>query len=129
MTRDISSRLTSSLIKTVMTLLSVFALVILFNESPVSAEQLDIMINTPGNGSSLTDGSYSTTVEYSMGDSIIISSDTPIDSLYIIWDSPVSQWTLDTGSQKLICGTNGFLNQYIKLPRSTENISINIHDT
>ena len=73
MTRDISSRLTSSLIKTVMTLLSVFALVILFNESPVSAEQLDIMINTPGNGSSLTDGSYSTTVEYSMGDSIIIS--------------------------------------------------------
>ena len=57
MTRDISSRLTSSLIKTVMTLLSVFALVILFNESPVSAEQLDIMINTSGNGSSLTDGS------------------------------------------------------------------------
>ena len=32
MTRDISSRLTSSLIKTVMTLLSVFALVILFND-------------------------------------------------------------------------------------------------
>ncbi|MDY5807706.1 MAG: PIG-L family deacetylase, partial [Lachnospira sp.] len=129
MTRDISSRLTSSLIKTVMTLLSVFALVILFNESPVSAEQLDIMINTPGNGSSLTDGSYSTTVEYSMGDSIIISSDTPIDSLYIIWDSPVSQWTLDTGSQNLICGTNGFLHEYIKLPGITENISINIHDT
>lgn len=129
MTRNIASRLTSSLIKTVMTLLSVLALVIIFNESPVSAEQLDIMIDATGNASKLTDGSYSTTVGYSLGDSIIISSDTPIDSLYIIWDSPVSQWTLDTGSQKLICGTNGFLHEYIKLPGSTENLSINIHDT
>ena len=129
MTRNIASRLTSSLIKTVMTLLSVLALVIIFNESPVSAEQLDIMIDATGNASKLTDGSYSTTVDYSLGDNIIISSDTHIDSLYIIWDSPVSQWTLDTGSQKLICGTNGFLHEYIKLPESTENLSIKIHDT
>lgn len=129
MTRNIASRLTSSIIKTVMSLLFVLALVIIFNESSVSAEQLDIMIDATGNASKLTDGSYSTTVDYSLGDNIIISSDTPIDSLYIIWDSPVSQWTLDTGSQKLICGTNGFLHEYIKLPESTENLSINIHDT
>ncbi len=41
MTRNIASRLTSSIIKTVMSLLFVLALVIIFNESSVSAEQLD----------------------------------------------------------------------------------------
>lgn len=92
----------------------------------VYADQLDISPKSSGVSSYLTDGSYSTGNNYHSGDTITISFDSPISSVYIIWDSPVSEWTLDFNNTSMKCGTNGFLHELVKLTSPSTSITINI---
>lgn len=92
----------------------------------IYADQLDIAPKSSGSSSYLTDGSYSTGNNYHAGDTITIDSDLPISYLYIIWDSPVSEWTLDFNATRMKCGTNGFLHELVKLTSPSASITINI---
>lgn len=92
----------------------------------IYADQLDIAPKSSGSSSYLTDGSYSTGNNYHAGDTITIDSDLPISYLYIIWDSPVSEWTLDFNATSMKCGTNGFLHELVKLTSPSASITINI---
>ena len=92
----------------------------------IYADQLDIAPKSSGSSSYLTDGSYSTGNNYHAGDTITIDTDLPISSLYIIWDSPVSEWTLDFNAASIKCGTNGFLHELVKLTAPSTSVTINI---
>lgn len=92
----------------------------------IYADQLDISPESSGVSSYLTDGSYSTGNNYHSSDKITISSDSPISSVYIIWDSPVSEWTLDFNNTSMKCGTYGFLHELVKLTSPSTSITINI---
>ncbi len=92
----------------------------------IYADQLDIAPKSSGLSSYLTDGSYSTGNNYHAGDTITIDTGLPISSLYIIWDSPVSEWTLDFNAASMKCGTNGFLHELVKLTAPSTSITINI---
>lgn len=105
-------------------LLLLFTLILF--KCDVYADQLDISPESSGVSSYLTDGSYSTGNNYHAGDTITISSDSPISSVYIIWDSPVSEWTLDFNNTSMKCGTNGFLHELVKLTSPSTSITINI---
>lgn len=105
-------------------LLLLFTLILF--KCDVYADQLDISPESSGVSSYLTDGSYSTGNNYHAGDTITISSDSPISSVYIIWDSPVSEWTLDFNNTSMTCGTNGFLHELVNLTLPSSAITINI---
>ena len=92
----------------------------------IYADLLDISPESSGVSSYLTDGSYSTGNNYHSSDKITISSDSPISSVYIIWDSPVSEWTLDFNNTSMKCGTDGFLHELVKLTSPSTSITINI---
>ncbi len=115
------------------------SLAVIMSESAYGG-QLDTVITTTGSSSALTDGSYYTGNDYTLGDTITISADTPISSVYIIWDSPVSEWTLDytpaspnsgttsanPQTNTLVCGQNGFLHEFVPLPSDSYSVTMNI---
>lgn len=86
---------------------------------------------TCSNGASvydMTDDSYYSMSSFNNGDTITISSDTPMTSLYIAWNNKtVSPWTLtlEDGTTQS-CGESGFLHEYVELDAPSRNVIINI---
>lgn len=61
----------------------------------------------------LTDGDETTYTKITDGSSVVIASDVGISSMYIIFDRIYGQWTLSDGSMEAVCGTNGFLHEFV----------------
>jgi len=72
----------------------------------------------------ISDGDYFTTEYFDPGTEITLTSDTAIDSLYIIWEAIPGSWTLDAGGQTMTCGQDGYLHEFIKLPAGTSYATI-----
>lgn len=102
------------------------SMIFLFFNCNAAAEQLDINIESKGNTSYLTDSSYSTGISYSSDDIISVYADSKIDALYIIWDSPVSEWELVSGDNSITCGKDGFLHELVKPVTPSETLSLHI---
>lgn len=114
-----------SIIKSLTLFLAFF---FLFGGFSSHAEELTpvFALSTGGDGANMKDNSYNTSCTFQTGATISITSkeNTPISGLYIIWDSPVAEWTLHTDAEEILCGQNGFLHEYISLNSST---SVVIH--
>ena len=76
------------------------------------------------NCSDISDGDYFTTEYFDPGTEITLTSDTPMDSLYIVWEEIPGTWTLDAGGETMTCGKEGYLHEYIKLPAGTSYATI-----
>lgn len=76
----------------------------------------------------MTDDSYYSMSTFNNGDTITISSDVPIASLYIAWNNKtVAPWTLTLGDGTVqSCGTDGYLHEYVKLDKPSGKIIMNI---
>ena len=76
----------------------------------------------------MTDDSYYSMSAFNNGDTITISSDVPIASLYIAWNNKtVAPWTLTLGDGTVqSCGTDGYLHEYVKLDKPSGKIVMNI---
>lgn len=76
----------------------------------------------------MTDDSYYSMSAFNNGDTITISSDVPIASLYIAWNNKtVAPWTLTLGDGTVqSCGTDGYLHEYVKLDKPSGKIIMNI---
>lgn len=80
---------------------------------PAGAEQMtDAATFTPANAL-LTDGNEGTYSTVRQGSSIRISAPKPIASLYIVFDRTPAEWTLRAGDSSFVCGTYGFLHEYV----------------
>ena len=121
--------------KIITTILASLALCAVFTLSADITSAADAVELTPeyatSNGASvydMTGGSYDTMSTFNSGDTITISSSTPIAHLYIAWNNKtVSPWTLtleDGSAQE--CGTNGYLHEYVKLDKPSTKAVINI---
>ena len=121
--------------KIITTILASLALCAVFTLSTDITSAADAVELTPeyatSNGASvydMTGGSYDTMSTFNSGDTITISSSTPIAHLYIAWNNKtVSPWTLtleDGSAQE--CGTNGYLHEYVKLDKPSTKAVINI---
>lgn len=64
-------------------------------------------------GKVLTDGDEVTYTKIAAGDSVIISSEEGISSLYIIFDRIYGEWILSDGMTDVVCGQNLFLHEYV----------------
>lgn len=72
----------------------------------------------------ISDGDYFTTEYFDPGTEITISSDTPMDSLYIVWENIPGEWTLKSGTSSRTCGSEGYLHEYVKLDGSPTSVTI-----
>lgn len=121
-------------IRTFIARLFVFAAVVAmcgaFIGYDVKAEEKtpELTIDGDKNAADMTDGSYYTNVRFTTGDKITvrIADGSTIHGLYIMWDSPIKPWTLETDNGTVECGENGFLHEYIKLEEGTQSAVINI---
>ena len=88
----------------------------------------ELTIDGDKNAADMTDGSYYTNVRFTTGDKITvrIADGSTIHGLYIMWDSTVKPWTLETDNGTVECGENGFLHEYIRLDEGTQSAVINI---
>lgn len=108
--------------------------ILVYAETPVSdlsteqgqAVALDIELNceqTP-DLSRLLDHSMNTKTSLSSNVTLTITSDQPMSGIYIIWDKPCSEWTLDYNGVKTTMGTHGYLHEYVSLPEPATCCSI-----
>lgn len=101
-----------------------------FTEHDVKAEEKtpELELSDGRSAADMTDGSYYTNVRFTEGDTITVkaSDGSTIYGIYVMWDSPVKPWTLDTDNGTMECGQNGFLHEYIRIEEGTKSAVINI---
>ena len=116
--------------KTIINSILFLTVFLLFGGMSSKAEELspEFTLSTGGNGAYMKDKIHSTSYTFNEGATITIRSvdNTPFTGIYIIWDSPTSEWTLHTNNEDIICGQNGFLHEYISLDSPTTDAIINI---
>ena len=80
--------------------------------------------------SNLTDADRSSKVTFSDGDTLRVavkdSSEAKIAGVYVIWDDPPGDWTLETGSRTLEQGRHRFIHEYVELPGETRELTMHI---
>ncbi len=78
--------------------------------------------------SGLNDNNYNTNKTFKKNDAITITSKdgSKIAGIYILWNKPVSPWTLTTDNGSISCGNNGYLHEYIPLSSPSQSLTINI---
>lgn len=110
--------------------LSVFLLCILLlnGEVKIRAQELEgTYVKQTGTVlTKLSDGSNKTGYSFAAGDEITITAQQGenISGIYILWDSPVSEWLLKTEEGERICGQDGFLHEYVALENPQKQVSI-----
>lgn len=78
----------------------------------------------------LNDKNRSTKIKFNAGDEIKINNDkNSIYSFYIIWDTPVTEWSVSYGGQTYTYGQNGFIHEYVELASSANEITITLPKT
>lgn len=106
------------------------AIALLGSKCNVKADEKapSIILGSGERASALSDGDYNTYITFNEGDSVTVQSADggTIHGLYIIWNSPVREWTLETDNGSIPCGQNGFLHEYVKLEAGTDTAVINI---
>ena len=92
-------------------------------ESEVSAQ---ITFSNGSGSAAVTDTDYNTSVTLTDGDSVTVKSadGSSIEAVYLIWDSPVSEYNIHTDTADLIGGSYGFLHEYVEFDEATSSITI-----
>lgn len=86
------------------------------------------LTNSNGKGyGNLRDNSYSTSVKYSAGDTISITTETPMTGIYIVWgNKDVPSWKLTVNDKTKECGTKGFLHEYVSFDGESTSCTLTI---
>ena len=84
---------------------------------------VNVTISNGADAGLIQDGSYSTSV-YLQNATVMVKSDSPITGIYLIWDAPVSEWTLKYNDKEVTQGSNGFLHDYIVFESQVTEFSI-----
>ena len=76
----------------------------------------------------LSDGRYQSDEVFSAGETIALTAEEEIGSLYIQFGSYPGEWTLSSGAAEQLCGTNGFLHEYVRLDTPSRTVEITLPD-
>lgn len=94
------------------------------------ADTVDIDVESSDgyDASCLSDDDYYTTDYYRTDTVLTVTSETPMEYLYIMWDSEPGEWTLTVNGSDTTCGKNNFLHELVKLPQATKEAKIKIKE-
>ena len=85
-----------------------------------------VTISSGENGKVLSDGKFATSLSLKKGTIITIENAISFNSVYIIWNHPVKEYTVTSNNAKYTLGQNKFLHEYKKLNSETNQITIGI---
>ena len=116
------------MIKRFLTFLGIVAAVTTFWCIAAMADTVDIQVSSSDgyDASILADDDYYTNDYYHEGVVLTVTSSTPMDYIYIMWDSVPGAWTLTANGTTTTCGQNDFLHELVKLPTSATEVQITI---
>lgn len=72
----------------------------------------------------LLDDNYWTDTSFSAGTTITLRAEQPIASLYIVFGTYPGTWLLTVGSRIDECGLDGFLHEYVSVPKPSEELRL-----
>ena len=94
---------------------------------PVAAEITDgvsLSDSIGGYTPILRDGDRTSRIDYRAGNTLRISSETPIAALYLYWYTPCEAFTVHTAAGDVPGGEYGFLHEYLALPEAVTELEI-----
>lgn len=95
-----------------------------------AAVPLALSIKSPGNSAYfITDGLYQTEWQFAPRTTITLEADEPIGSLYILFGTYPGEWTLTSGSGTQVCGTEGFLHEYVRIGEPSTHVEITLPES
>ena len=77
----------------------------------------------------ISDDDYSTTVKLYSGNKIVVTSDSPMQGIYLEWDRVPSEWLLIENDKTSTFGTHGFLHEYAALSSPGNTVTIEAEDS
>ncbi|MBD9283250.1 MAG: hypothetical protein EGQ67_09520, partial [Clostridiales bacterium] len=88
--------------------------------------RLDEAMRNPGGNADiiLRDGDRTSRIDYRAGNTLRISSETPIAALYLYWYTPCEAFTIHTAAGDVPGGEYGFLHEYLALPEAVTELDI-----
>ncbi len=90
---------------------------------------LDLKISDGTSAKKIHDENFKTAISLKKGTEIVVKSETPMYSIYILWDCPVAEWTMKIGDNTYTYGKNGFLHEYIVLPEAATELTLIMPDS
>jgi LmbE family N-acetylglucosaminyl deacetylase len=90
------------------------------------AEQIEgrLILEGVDQWASLTDGNYGTKAAIKPGQAMLLESEEKIGGIYLQWDAPPGEYTLQWEGGSLDCGKENFLHEYVVLPQSVERLEL-----
>lgn len=77
----------------------------------------------------LIDGDHTTKLSFSGTQTLSVKAKNPFSNLYIQWDDAPGNYTLTYLGNKLQCGSEGFIHDYIQLPEAVTEVLITFEST
>ena len=96
------------------------------SQAPELTGSMSVSLSTGQAAGALTDDNVSTYVNLPGNSSITISHVDGIRNLYILWNKIPGSWTYTINGVSYEAGADGFLHEYVQLPETTAEISIDI---
>ncbi len=91
---------------------------------------IELPESTVSSAEILNDKNRATKIKFQSNEEIKVSnSKTPISSVYIIWDSPVGEWTISAGGTSVQGGQYGFIHEYQSFETPVNEFTIKLPDT
>ena len=93
------------------------------------ARELDVTLRAAQRTAALRDGKADTACRFRAGETLTVSAGEEIGALYLVWHDRPRPWTLECGGESLACGTQGFVHEFVPLPRGATELTIRFPDT
>ena len=87
-----------------------------------------VCVNGIDMSATLSDGSHNSKRYVGAGESISIESEAPFGAFYVEWGSVPGEYEVLWESGSMICGQEGFLHDYVRLPEAVQSLEFVFND-
>ena len=74
--------------------------------------------------STLTDGKYSTYVDFYTDGEVVFTGETPIAAVYVIWNKKPAEWRVEAGGTTYVRGEHGFIHETVVLEEPAAELKL-----
>ncbi len=94
--------------------------------APLIEQDVQVTLSGGQASGALLDSNDDTCLTLESGDKITVQSETPVHSIYLIWDRPPSEWALSMSGASLVYGSYGFLHEAVVFENAATEFSITL---
>lgn len=87
-------------------------------------EGIQVFLNENPRNENLFDRNFYTILEFRGSDMIVIASQVPFASVYLLWDYLPGEYLISWDGGSALCGMDGFIHEYICMDREVTSVTI-----